>query len=141
MPSWGAGEAVISQLRCAPSKPGVSAECRSPGCASQQQLFQGKEIASEGKIVWRKSKNGNQKKGGVLNEKYKFKVQPQLASFQSHEVLMPEAGRQPASDGKEIRLEYPCWESRDLHAHLTSGSGAVINTPSIASRVIVKHLL
>lgn len=54
---------------------------------------------------------------------------------------MSEAGRQPASDGKEVQPEYPCWESRDLRAHFTSGSGAVINTPNIASRAIVKHLL
>lgn len=37
---------------------------------------------------------------------------------------MSEAGRQPASEGKEVQLEHPCWESRDLPAHLTSGSGA-----------------
>lgn len=66
-------------------------------------------------------------------------MQLQLFSFQSYEFLMLVAGRQPASDGKEVQPEPPCWESRDLPTHLTSGARAVINTPNTASRVVVKH--
>ena len=66
---------------------------------------------------------------------------PSFFHFHSDEVLMSEVGRQPASDGKEVQPEQPCWGSRDLHVHLTSGSGAVINTPNTASQLIVKHLL
>lgn len=77
----------------------------------------------------------------ALNEKYKFKMQHWFFSLQSNEVSMSEAGRQPASDEKEVQPKYPYWESRDLRARSTAGSGAVINTPNIASREIVKYLL
>lgn len=44
---------------------------------------------------------GTTQKRCFLNEKHKSKVQPQPSPFQSDEVLMSEAGRQPAGDGEE----------------------------------------
>lgn len=66
-----------------------------------------KEIGSEGKQFGSKAKRIH-KKRGFLNEKYKSKVQPQPCPLQSDEVLMLEAGRQPASDGEEeAQPEFP----------------------------------
>lgn len=67
---------------------------------------------------------GTTQKRCFLNEKHKSKVQPQPSPFQSDEVLMSEAGRQPAGDGEEeAEAEFPLgtWNWDQYTPHCSQG--------------------